>query len=71
MKGVTKRDHNMHVASRAKHPKAFGNGISRTLNVFKYRIAFDSGDGVVCKGETVDVRNYIDTRSGKQVDIQE
>src|SRR2546430_16365293 len=40
----------MHVASRAKHPKAFDNGISRTLNVFKYRIAFDSGDGVVCFG---------------------
>ena len=71
MKGVTEGDHNMNVACRLEYSKAFGHGISRTLNVFKYGIAFDGGDGVVCEGETVDVRNYIDTRSSKQVDIQE
>ena len=71
MKWVTKRDHYVNEASRTKYPKAFGHSISRALNVFKYGIAFDGGNGVVCEGETVDVRNYIDTRGSKQVDIHE
>ena len=71
MKGVTEGDHNMNEASRLEYSKAFGHSILGTLNMFKYCITFDGGNGIVCEGETVDVRNYIDTRSSKQVDIQE
>jgi len=57
MKWVTKRDHYVNEASRTKYPKAFGHSIPGTLNMFQDRIAFDGSDGVVCEGETVDVRN--------------
>jgi len=71
MKWVTKRDHYVNEASRTKYPKAFGHSLLGTLNMLKYRIAFDGSNRIVCEGETVDVRNYVDSRSGKQVDIQE
>jgi len=71
MKWVTERDHNMDEASRPEYAKAFSHSIPGTLNMFQDRIAFDGGDGVVCEGETMDGCDYIDTRSGKQVDIQE